>query len=124
MLGDSLTFTLGGSGGTAHVLNKINQDNYQAEYLKVAGAYRYRAIVKHSRENTRNGNYLPVDRHTVTFRIEYGDGTTESPFGVQETTYQLRCAPGDEPGGVSDVGEAMAYWATQAINLKLLGWES
>lgn len=124
MIGDTLTITLGGSGGAAHVLPWINQDAYSREYfLNDTDNIRYRAFIRHLKETVKNGA-PPVDRHTVTFRLDFGDGSTENPIGFREASLILRGQPSDVPGYVSDVGEALAYWSTQANLLKVLGWES
>jgi hypothetical protein len=123
MLGDTLTITHGGSGGSAKVLKQINQDGYSSEYFLNDGTDRWRAIVRHAKEAPRNGG-LPYDRHTVIFRAEYGDGTTDNPYGIQEAILTIRLAPSDTPANVSNLVEGLAYWASEANILKIIGWES
>lgn len=125
MLGDTLTITLDGSGGTAKVLPKINQDNYGAEYFLSETTVDWRAKVRHTRDNVKAGSQ-PFDRHTVTF-IRYLKPTEANPLGRQtEISFTIRTDPNEIAADVVDVSEAMSFYMVKAggIATKLLGWES
>lgn len=125
MLGDTLTITLDGSGGTAKVLPKINQDAYSAEYFLKDTLVDYRAKVRHSRDNVKAGTQ-PFDRHTVTFSA-YVRPTTTLPLGsLSEVIFTIRNDPNGVAADQIDVSEAMSFYMVKAgsIAAKLLGWES
>lgn len=126
MLGSTITVTLNGSGGTAKVLQLINQDGYSAEYYLDDGVKWYRAKVRHSRDNVKTGTQN-FDRHTVTFSA-FVKPTASIPLGsLSEVSFTIRRDPdlgvsGDE----IDLSEAMSFYMVNAggIAAKLLGWES
>nr|UJQ85517.1 MAG: putative coat protein [Leviviridae sp.] len=123
MLGDSVTLTLGGSGGTERVVTKINQDNYSAEYLGRAatGLDEIRLRVRHTKETPKNGTAM--DRHNVVL-TQTVFATAETPEIVREYYFVIRSNPSDVAASVIDLAEAGTFWST-ATNLgKVLGWES
>lgn len=123
MLGDTLTVTLDGSGGTAVVTSKINQDAYSAEYLKKQALDEVRVRVKHSKDTVKAGTQ-PFDRHIVTFE-QYVYPTEVKPLGVTRTVqFTIRNDPSDSEAAVTDLGEALTFWLTDANLTKLFGWES
>jgi len=123
MLGDTLTVTLDGSGGTAVVTSKINQDGYSAEYLKKDTLYQTRVLVRHSHDTTKAGA-LKFDRHNVLFEQTVYP-TTAAPLGfVRQISLTIRCQPDDTIADVTNLGEALTYWATDTVLDKLFGWES
>lgn len=123
MLGDTLTLTPDGTGGTAVVLSKINQDAYTAEYLKKDTAHEFRARIKHSKDTVKAGSQ-PFDRHVVTFE-QFVYPTVASPLGVlRSVSLTIRNSPSDAEADVTNLGEALAFWATDANLTKLFGWES
>lgn len=123
MLGDTLTVTLDGSGGTAVVTNKINQDSYTAEYLKKRTTDEIRVRVRHSKDTVRAGSQ-PFDRHVVTFE-QFLYPTEAKPLGVlRSISLTIRNDPSDDEAGVTDLGEALTFWASDANLTKLFGWES
>lgn len=123
MLGDTLTVTLSGSGGTAVVCSKINQDAYSAEYLKKGTTYEVRVKVRHLKETVRAGGQS-FDRHEVTF-TQFDYPTEAKPNGVtRETKLTIRNDPSDLEASVTDLAEALAFWATSANLAKLFGWEA
>lgn len=123
MLGDTLTVTLDGSGGTAVVTSKINQDSYSAEYLKKQTNDEVRVRVRHIKETAKAG-LTALDRHTVTF-TQYVYPTEAKPLGVtREVQLIIRNDPSDTITDVTNLGEALTYWATDANLDKLFGWES
>lgn len=123
MLGDTLTVTLDGSGGTAVVCSKINQDAYSSEYLKKRTSDEVRVKVRHIKETVKAGA-TPVDRHILTF-TQFVYPTEAKPLGVtREATLTIRNDPSDTEADVTDLGEALTFWATDANLTKLFGWES
>nr|UJQ85997.1 MAG: putative coat protein [Leviviridae sp.] len=123
MLGDTLTATLDGSGGTAVVTSKINQDAYSAEYLKKRTTDEVRVTIKHSKDTVKAGTQ-PFDRHNVTFE-QYVYPTEAKPLGVRRiVSLIIRNDPSDDEAAVTDLGEALTFWATDANLTKLFGWES
>lgn len=122
MLGDTLTVTVGGSGGTARTLSKINQDAYSAEYLWKGSSEQLQVLVRHNKETPKGG--AQIDRHNVTFN-EFVYPTTEKPLGVtRQVSFTLRNDPTDAEGSVTDLGEALSYWMSSSNLAKLFGWES
>lgn len=117
MLGDTLTMTLGGSGGTAKVLQKINQDGYSSEYYLRESTQEFRAKVAHSKSGERNRHF--VEFKQTIFATELGD-----PDTIRSTSLVIWDYPADTAADVSDLTEALAYWAAEATVLKLLGWQS
>ncbi|UJQ85165.1 MAG: putative coat protein [Boaesivirus pseudofaecivicinum] len=122
MLGDTLTVTLGGSGGTAVVNSKINQDGYSSEYLKKGTDYEVRARIRHSKEKAR-GSLPELERHNVEFTQTVYATDTE-PQRFRQAYLVIRCEPDDVVADVSNLAEALAYWASEANLLKVIGWES
>lgn len=123
MLGETLTLTLDGTGGTPVVLSRINQDSYSAEYLKKGALSEHRVNIKHSKDTVKAGTQ-PFDRHVVKFE-EYVYPTVAKPLGVLRTiTLIIRNDPSDTESAVTDLGEALTFWATDVNLTKLFGWES
>lgn len=125
MLGTSLVVTLDGSGGTAKTLPLINQDGYSSEYFLDDGLVTYRAKVRHSRDNVKNGSQA-FDRHTVQFE-RFVKPTSSIPLGsMTQVIYTIRTDPNGVSADIIDLSEAMSFYMVKAggIAAKLLGWES
>lgn len=122
MLGDTLVFTLGGTGGTARTLNKINQDGYASEYLYRSSTDEIRARVRHTRESVRAGKPV-MERHNVEL-TQTVFATPVAPEFVRQTYVVFRNQIGDDLALNTDVSEALVYFLTGANLLKLAGWES
>lgn len=122
MFGDTITINLGGSGGTARVLAKINQDGYAAEYLDRTATDEVRMKVRHSVESAK-GDALPLDRHNVTVK-QTVFATATDPEYVREFYWVFRALPQDTEASVVDVAEGLAEWTVNANLVKVLGWES
>ncbi|UJQ85698.1 MAG: putative coat protein [Hampduvirus faecihabitans] len=116
MLGDTLTMTLGGSGGTAKVLNKINQDGYGAEYLLREATQQFTAKVSHSKNGTR-------DRHYVEFK-QTVFATSTDPEIIRTSSHVLLASPSDTEADVTNLAEALAFWLDGTTVPKLIGWQS
>lgn len=125
MLGDTLTMTLDGSGGTAIVMPKINQDGYTSEYFVDVGGATYRAKVRHSNDNVKSGSQAYA-RHSVTFEKYIKPSTTYPNGSRTEVTFTIRMDPLMAAEEVIDLSEAVSFYMTKAggIAAKLLGWES
>ena len=125
MLGNTLTITMNGSGGTAKVLPLINQDGYSTEYFLDEGLVTYRAKIRHSRDTVKAGTQ-PFDRHVVTF-TRFVKPTDLIPLGSQiDVSFTIRSDPNGVAADMIDVSEAMSFYMVNAggIAAKLLGWES
>lgn len=125
-LGNTLTVTLDGSGGTAKALPLVNgPQNNRTDYMLDEGTKAYRANVRHARDSVKSGE-LPMDRHTVTFSWEL-DPDVNNPLGSKaEVSFIIRCSPNAVPADVIDLSEAMSFYMVKAggVAAKLLGWES
>lgn len=122
MLGDSVTVTLGGSGGTARVLKKINQDNYSAEYLGRVSTDELRLRIRHTKEKAgANGNSL--DRHNFEL-TQTVFATLTDPEIVRQFYFVWRALPSDDAVAAQDLAEAVVYFSDAANLAKILGWES
>nr|UJQ85739.1 MAG: putative coat protein [Leviviridae sp.] len=125
MLGNTITITLDGSGGTAKTLPLINQDGYSTEYFLDDTTVTYRAKVRHSRDKVKTGSQS-VDRHTVSFE-RFLKPTDLVPLGSKSTvTFVIANDPNGVPSDIIDCSEAMSFYMVKAggIAAKLLGWES
>jgi len=125
LLGNSLTITLDGAGGTAKVLPLINQDSYSSEYFLNDALYTLRAKVRHSRDTVKAGSQA-YERHTVHFE-RYTKPTVDSPSGSSfQITFIIRNDPNGSRTDIVDLSEAMSFYMVKAGNVadKLLNWES
>lgn len=123
MLGETLSLNLGGSGGTAVVLSRINQDAYSSEYLKKRVDDEVRVRIKNAKDTVKAGSQ-PFDRHVVTFE-QFVYPTTAKPQGVlRSVTMTIRNSPADLETDVTNLGEALTFWATPANLTALFGWQS
>lgn len=123
MLGDTLTVTLDGSGGTAVITSKIDGFGYSSEYLKKRANDEIRVRIKHSKDAVKAGTQQ-FDRHNVTFE-QYVYPTEAKPLGVRrQATLIIRNDPSDDESAVTDLAEALMFWATDANLTKLFGWET
>lgn len=123
MLGDTLTITLGGSGGTARVCSKINQDSYSAEYLNKTATDQIVVKVRHQKESLKAGESYAKERHNITVtQTVFATASAEEIF--REVSFTIRSRSNDTTASVTDVGEAVAYWLTSSNLDKLNQWES
>lgn len=117
MLGDSLTITLGGAGGTAKVLPKINQDGFGSEYYLREATQDFRAKVSHSKSGTR-------DRHYVEFTQTVYAVSADDPDDVRRASAVILARPDAAVAEVTDLQEAMSFWMDATNVPKIIGWES
>lgn len=122
MLADTLTLNLGGSGGTAFTVAKINQDVYSSEYRLTSpdGLKQYLLKIKHTTENPKNGQ--PMDRHYVSLK-QVVFATSTVPQYEREFYAIYRVKPNDV-AAADDIPLALCFWLTGTILGKLRGWES
>lgn len=123
MFGDTLTINNGGSGGSPAVMNKINQDNYGAEYMTRSSVAEWRLKIRHAKENVKGGSGQERERHVVELNLK-NFATDTDPETNRSIVVTLRHDVGDTPATISDVYEGLSEWMTEANFLKLLGWES
>lgn len=122
MFGDTLTMTLGGLGGTARVLKKINQDNYASEYLERTSTDELRCKIRHTVESAKAGTD-PLERHNVELtRVIFG--TAPDPDEKQVVSLTIRNSNDADAGALSNLVTAIGYFADATNNAKLQGWES
>lgn len=119
-IANPLVITLGGSGGTAKTLPKINQDAYGSEYLLREATQEFRVRIRHSKESTASGQ-LPMERHNVEF-TQTVYGVSPAPDKIRQTYIVVRNTKTDDASLVSDLGEAMSFYMDQTHFLDIIGW--
>lgn len=122
MFGDTITVTLDGSGGTARVCSKINQDVYSSEYLNRTATDEIRVQIRHSTESLKPGQLYPLERHNVTF-TQTVFATVSAPEFVRQVSTTIRNTKNDALVDVTNLGEAMSFWLTDTNYDKLNIWE-
>jgi len=117
MLGDSITITLGGAGGTAKILKKINNEGFASQYLLREAAVEYAMKVAHSKNGTRDRHYVEIKETTF--------GATADDLDTVVTVSGVILAAADEVSAdVTDLQEALSYFMDGTNTPLLLGWES
>lgn len=120
MLGDTLTLPL--SSGNV-VCNKINQDSYSAEYLYRAALYEYRIRVSHRKTNKDKNTGLYYERHSFDVtKTTYVSG--DLPEEHEKFYFVHECLPGNTSVVLADGVCDLAIASSDALLVKLLGWES
>jgi hypothetical protein len=122
MFGDTLTVTLDGSGGTARVCSKINQDAYSSEYLNRISTDEIRVKIRHSKEALKAGEIYPMERHNVEF-TQTVFATSTVPEFVRQIYVIIRNKPNDTLVDVTNLCEALPFWLTDTNLDKLNIWE-
>jgi hypothetical protein len=118
MLGDSITITLGGSGGTDKVLNKINSGkDYSAEYLLREATQEFSALISHSKNGTRDRHYMEV-KQTI-----FATDPDEADI-VRTVSAVILAKPSDTSADVTDLQEGLSFFLDGTNTPKLLNWES
>lgn len=115
MFGDSIALTV---DTVAKTMNKINQDNYSAEYLLRETLVEYRLRVRHTKTNPKNG--VTYDRHNVEFVVTTFATDTVAEF-TRKSYFVIEQLPSDQDDGTM---QALADWVDATSLGKLLGWES
>lgn len=117
MLGDTLTITLGGSGGTAKVLPKINQDGYSAEYLLRETLQSFSAKVSHG------SGSIGRDRHYVEFK-QTVFATANEDEHIMTCSSVILNGSDEVVDDVTDLQLALSYYLDATTTPKIVGWES
>lgn len=117
MLGESINILIGGTGGTAKTLTRINQDNYTAEYLCRESLCEYRAKVTHTK--SKNG-----DRHFMEIRQTVFAVAPSTEDKVRTASVVISAKGSDDTTLVVDLYEALQNYLTGAIATRVVGWES
>jgi hypothetical protein len=131
MFGDSITLYRDGSGGSAYVLKKINQDSYSSEYLARDGVSEQRLKVRHSVENPING-LGPLERHNVEFQSTYfEDGSTYLEDERHVVSVTVRAPKTASSDLTTSWVHALTFWLSAAaaapvdtVPVALVNWES
>jgi hypothetical protein len=116
MLGDSITITLGGSGGTDKVLVKINQDGYGAVYLLRESLQEFVAKVTHSKNGTRDRHYVEVKQRIFA--------TATTAEVLRTVSSVILSAPSDTNAEVTDLQEGLSFFLSATNVPKIINWES
>lgn len=116
-----LVITLGGSGGTAKSLPKINQDAYGSEYYLRESAQEFRVKIRHTTETPAVGK-AALDRHNVELtHITFG--TAGAPDVMRQVYMVVRNERSDSASIVSQLGTALTYlFGTATPFTDLVGW--
>lgn len=117
MIGDTITLTW---NALSKVLNKINQDNYGAEYYLEDGTRRFTLSVKH----TIPAKGKPGESHLVRLDVEVYDANgvllrTSSAWSVIRTDTGIQDQEESE-----DAAEALVAFLTAANITKIVGRQS
>ena len=120
-IGDTITMTLGGSGGTAKVLTKVSDANYTSEYFLREATATYRLTVKHTVPAGRSGG---VESHLFRFDVETYDAENvllrkESTWSVFETRQGIQADT-----SLTAQAKALVYVMDATLIGKLLGRQS
>jgi hypothetical protein len=119
-IANPLVITLGGSGGTAKSLPKINQDAYGSEYFLREATQEFRVRIRHLRETPKTGE-LPLERHNFEL-TQTIYGTNGAPDKVRQVYTVLRANKVDTLADVVDLGEALSYYLDGTHYGDLIGW--
>lgn len=114
--------TLDGSGGTARVCSKINQDAYSSEYLNRISTDEIRVKIRHSVEALKPGQLYPIERHNVEV-TQTVFATLTAPEFVRQAYIVLRNSKNDSLTDVTNLNEALTFWLTDVVLDKLNIWE-
>jgi len=117
MLGDSITITLGGSGGTDKVLNKINQDGYTSEYLLRETLQEFAVKIQHSKNGARDRHYVEV-KQTI-FAVD-----SDSVDSVYTVSNVILAGKAEPVADVVDLQEGLSLFMASANATALIGWQS
>lgn len=119
-IANPLVITLGGSGGTAKSLPRINQDSYGSEYLLREATQEFRVKIRHSVETPKAGA-LTLERHNFEL-TQTVYGSNGDPDVVRQVYLVIRSNKADTAADVVDLGEALSYYMDGTHYGDLLGW--
>jgi hypothetical protein len=116
--GTTLTLTLGGSGGTAKVLNRVETaEAFSSMFFLREATQEFTVRIRHSSRNVRG---VPSEYHNVEAeQVVFETDTTPQRRRKAYTTmvYQV----GDDNSALGDLGNALAYFYTPTVVTDLLG---
>lgn len=117
MLTSPLSVTI---DGTAHLLPRINQDDYSGVFVKKATGVEYRMTVRHSDESAKLGAVV-MERHNID--LKYTTYDAEGKPTVYQAYTVLRTPKGADPTVVEKLSVGLATWLN-ANDGAVIGWES
>ncbi len=121
-IGDTLTMTLGGSGGTAKVLNKTNDANYKGSYFLREATEDHSVVVDHVVPSSRDGSR---ETHRMRYDRNFYDATTLALLRTESVWvgFETRAASQNDTELTKDA-KALAYVLDATLIGKLIGRQS
>lgn len=118
MIGDTIGITY---NSVAKTLNKVNQDNYGADYYLEDGTERYSIAVRH----TIPAKGQPGESHMLRLNVEHYDATTNELVRTCSAWTVIRTDDGTQDYTDSQYVMAALLTATTTTNTdKIIGRES
>jgi hypothetical protein len=117
MLGDTITITLGGTGGTDKVLNKINSgQDFSSTYLLREATQEFLATVSHSKNGKRDRHFVKV-----TQTIFATDPDEEDV--IRDVSSVILARPFDTAADIEDLQQGLSLFVdTNAVDI--INWQS
>jgi hypothetical protein len=119
-IANPLVITLGGSGGTAKTLPKINQDAYGSEYYLREATQEFRVKIRHSRESANAAGVI-LERHNLEI-TQTVFGVAGAPDTVRQAYVVLRNSKTDTLVDITNVGTALSFYMDATHWGDLVGW--
>jgi hypothetical protein len=119
-IANPIVITLGGSGGTAKSLPKINQDQYGSEYYLREATQDFRVKVRHTRESANSAGVV-LERHNLEITHTVF-GTAGAPDDVMQAYVVLRNSKTATLATVQNLGTALSYYMDATHYGDLVGW--
>jgi len=119
MIGETVSVTI---NAVPYTLNRINQDNYAAEYFMRDATQEVTLRIRHQNESVKPGN-VAFERHQIDLsRKVYATATTE------EKSYQaytvIRLPKGGDPDAAEQLTTALCGFQSAGTLDKIVGWQS
>lgn len=109
MFAATITLTIGGS---AHVLNRINQDSYGSEYLYSGTLSKVSMKIRHSQDSPDGDNITMLRHNVFAERVIYPTAT--DLMKKQTFTGTLRGGRLESPVICADLAQAVTDWLDTA----------
>jgi hypothetical protein len=119
-IANPIVITLGGSGGTAKSLPKINQDQYGSEYYLREATQDFRVKIRHTRESAKADGTV-LERHNLEI-TQTVFGTSGAPDRVRQVYVVLRNTKADTLADIQNLGTALSYYMDATHFGDLVGW--
>jgi len=119
MLGNTLVLPQVGGDIT---LVKINQDAYSSEYMFKNSTSEYRAKIRHTKTNPKNGG-ATYDRHNFEV-VQTIFATAEVAEYQRKFYFVLEVLPSETSKDLPDAVADLMIATSNAFLVSLLGWES